>query len=90
MLKLKMSSNIKQAIYDLIKSAGGKWVNLDEICQHETVRLNRKDVSNLIGYQIKSGNWPDIKRSNKRGKNLATTLIGRPVYHIKYRLVEEC
>lgn len=85
-----MSSELKQAVYDLIKSKGGKWINLDEICLHETVRLNRKDVSNLVSRQMKSGDWPDIKRSHKRGKNLATTLIGRPVYHIKYRLVEEC
>ena len=85
-----MSTKTKQAIYDLIKSYGGKWVNLDEICQHDTVRLNRKDVSKLIGYQINSGRWSDIKRSNKRGKNLATTLIGRPVYIIKYKWVEKC
>lgn len=83
-----MSIEYRNAIHNHLKQAGGKWVNLDEIV--ELVRLNRKDVNNIMNAAIKNGTWKDIQRKSKRGKNLTTTLIGRPVYIIKYRWVEEC
>ena len=73
----------REAIYKAIKDAGGKKINLDEVCQ--IVKLNRNDVSNQISQMIKHKDYPGIKRYSKRSTGKMTFGQQKAIYDINYR-----
>ena len=79
----------REAIYKAIKDAGGKKINLDEVCQ--IVKLNRKDVSNQVSQMIKHKDYPGIKRYSKRTTGVNAFAVQKAIYtiHYKYEVLNE-
>ena len=77
-----VSVNIRQAVYDYIKAAGG-WVNLDELVIE--FKLNRKDLSNQLTQMLVHKDYPNLKRSSKRKTGVMKLGHQRAIYTIKYK-----
>ena len=75
--------NVKDKIYELIKSADG-WINVDEISAD--IKLNRSDVASAVNSMINGRIYTGIERITKR-KTVGTANLQRAVYDIKYRFV---
>lgn len=75
--------NTKEKILQILISAAGNWVNVDEITA--AIKLNRTDVTAAVNSMMKSKNYPEIKPNRKR-KTVGTGGLQRQQYTIKYRL----
>ncbi len=77
-----VSVNIRQAVCDYIKAAGG-WVNLDELVIE--FKLNRKDLRSQLTQMLVHKDYPNLKRSSKRKTGFMTYGHQRAIYTIKYK-----
>lgn len=75
--------NTKEKILQILISAAGNWVNVDEITA--AIKLNRTDVTAAVNSMMKSKNYPEIEPNRKR-KTVGTGGLQRQQYTIKYRL----
>ena len=75
--------NTKDKILQILISADGKWVNVDEITA--AIKLNRTDVTAAVNSMMKSKTYSSVERSIK-DKTVGTGRLQRRQYTIKYRL----
>lgn len=75
--------NTKEQIFNILVTASGKWVNVDEITA--AIKLNRTDVTTTVNAMMKSKTYSSVERSIK-DKTVGTGGLQRRQYTIKYRL----
>lgn len=73
--------------YDIIKSAAGEWVNLDELCAK--IKRDRQTIARIMQSIRKSKRTPGIESVSKKSTGKMTFGSQKSIYDIKYRYIGE-
>ena len=76
-------------VYEAIKSAGGEWVNAQEIC--DELKLDRRIVTDYASSMMgrRKELYPGIKRSKTKKVKSRAFSVQVHIHDIKYRWVSD-